>query len=188
MAAHAGSMAEVATVTEAAMRGELDFAASLQQRVATLAGLPVSALTHVRDSVVLTPGARQLVAGLQQRDCQVGLVSGGFSEIVEPLAAELGIELVAANRLQVRDGQLTGSTDGDVIDRDAKKRYLRQWAATSRVPLAATVAVGDGANDLGMLDAAGLGVAFCATPVVAERAAVTLSFPRLDALLGLLGA
>jgi phosphoserine phosphatase len=185
IAEHAGTRDEVAAVTERAMRGELDFAASLRERVATLAGVPVAALDKVRAAVELTPGARELVAECQARGWAFGLVSGGFAEIVEPVAQELGITLLRANRLEVADGVLTGRTVGPVIDRAAKAATLREWAAALDIPLERTVAVGDGANDLGMIEIAGVGVAFNAKPVVREQAPHSIE-GRLDAVLDLL--
>jgi phosphoserine phosphatase len=185
IAEHAGTRDEVAAVTERAMRGELDFAASLRERVATLAGVPVEALDKVRAAVELTPGARELVAECQARGWAFGLVSGGFAEIVEPIAAELGINLLRANRLEVADGVLTGRTVGPVIDREAKAATLREWAAALDIPLEHTVAVGDGANDLGMIEIAGVGVAFNAKPVVRAQAPHSIEH-RLDTVLDLL--
>ncbi len=185
IAEYAGTRDEVAAVTDRAMRGELDFAASLRERVATLAGVPVAALDKVRAAVELTPGARELVAACQARGWAFGLVSGGFAEIVEPIAAELGIELVRANRLEVADGVLTGRTIGPVIDREAKAATLREWAEHLGIPLEHTVAVGDGANDLGMIGIAGVGVAFNAKPLVREQAPHSIE-GRLDAVLDLL--
>jgi len=187
LAEHAGTREEVAAVTERAMRGELDFAASLRERVATLAGLDAGVLAEVRARVSLTPGARELVAAVHDAGGTVGVVSGGFAEVVEPLAASLGIKHVVANTLEVEDGRFTGRTTGPVVDRAAKERHLRAWAEADGVPLERVVAVGDGANDLDMLDAAGLGVAFCAKPVVQEQADAAVGFQRLDAVLGLLG-
>lgn len=181
LAEHAGTRERVAAITERAMRGELDFAASLAERVATLAGVPASALAEVGARIELSPGAADLVAAVRRSGGQVGLVSGGFAEIVEPLAAGLGIELVRANRLETRDGALTGRTTGPVIDRPAKARHLREYAAALGVPLERTVAIGDGANDLDMLHAAALGIAYCAKPVVAAAADAAITFPRLDA-------
>ena len=187
LAAHAGTQPQVREITERAMRGELDFAASLRDRVATLAGLPVGVLADVRREVRLTPGARTLVATLHGLGCQVALVSGGFAEVVGPLAADLGIGLTHANRLAVRDGRLTGEVDGPVVDRAAKADALRRFAAQVGVSPARTVAIGDGANDLDMLAAAGLGIAFNAKPVVRAQAHTSVSVPRLDTVLYLLG-
>ncbi|WP_452176752.1 phosphoserine phosphatase SerB [Georgenia ruanii] len=187
IAEHAGTREQVAEVTERAMRGELDFAASLRERVATLAGLDVAVLEDVRAAVTLTPGARELVEAVHAGGGRVGLVSGGFAEIVDPLARSLGIDHVVANRLEVDGGRLTGRTVGPVIDRAAKETHLRAWARADGVPMERVVAVGDGANDLGMLAAAGLGVAFCAKPIVKAEAAAAVGFPRLDAVLGLVG-
>jgi phosphoserine phosphatase len=187
LARHAGREAEVAAVTEAAMRGELDFAASLRARVATLAGLPESVLEEVRGEVRLTPGARTLVRTLRRLGMTVGLVSGGFGEVVRPIAADLGIEHVRANRLEVADGRLTGRVVGAVVDRAGKAAALRDFAALEGLPMSRTVAVGDGANDLDMLAAAGLGVAFNAKPVVRQQADTSVSVPYLDAVLFLLG-
>ncbi len=187
LAEHAGRAAEVAAVTEAAMRGELDFAQSLHARVATLAGLPASVLDEVRDAVRLTPGARTLVRTLKRLGFTVGVVSGGFVEVVEPIAEELGVDHVRANRLEVVDGVLTGRVVGDVVDRAGKAAALREFAALEGLPLARTVAIGDGANDLDMLAVAGLGVAFNAKPMVRSRADTSLTVPYLDAVLFLLG-
>lgn len=187
LAQHAGTREQVAAVTERAMRGEIDFADSLRERVATLTGLDAGVVDAVRDAVVLTPGARELVAAVRAGGGRVGLVSGGFAEIITPIATELGIDRVVANRLEVDAGRLTGRTVGPVVDRAAKATHLRAWARSDGLPLERVVAVGDGANDLDMIAAAGLGVAFCAKPIVQEQAAGTVSFPRLDAVLGLLG-
>lgn len=184
LAAHAGSQALVAEITERAMRGEIDFAESLHERVATLAGLPVSVLGAVRDEVRLTPGARELVAEAHRRGWPVGLVSGGFIEVVGPLAEELGITLARANALEVDGGRLTGRVDGPVVDRAAKAETLREYARRTGVPLARTVAIGDGANDLDMMAAAGYSVAFDAKPVVAAAADAAVR-GRLDVVLAL---
>lgn len=187
MAAHAGREAEVRAVTEAAMRGELDFAQSLHQRVAALAGLPENIFADVFDQVRLTPGARTLVTTLHDLGFAIGLVSGGFIEVVGPLAAQLGIAHVHANALEVVDGRLTGRVSGPVVDRAAKAATLKRFAAEEGLPLSRTVAVGDGANDLDMLAAAGLGIAFNAKPAVRAVADTSLNFPYLDAVLFLLG-
>ncbi len=187
LAAHAGSADEVAKVTESAMRGELDFAASLRERVALLAGLDVSVVDSVRASLRLTRGARTLIRTLQRLGYKCGIVSGGFTSVIEPLAAELGIDYVAANTLEIIDGKLTGKVLDPVIDRDGKTEALRRFARAAGVPLSQTVAVGDGANDLGMIAAAGLGVAFNAKPMVRDAADTALSVPYLDTILYLLG-
>ncbi|MBD3780418.1 MAG: phosphoserine phosphatase SerB [Micrococcales bacterium] len=184
LAAHAGSRDEVAAITERAMRGDLDFTASLRARVATLAGLPVSVFAEVLEEVVVTPGAVELLAELDRRGWPVGLVSGGFVEVVGPLAARLGIPRYRANALEVSGGALTGRVAGEVVDRAVKARTLREYAAETGVPLERTVAIGDGANDLDMLAAAGLGVAFNAKPVVCEQADAVVR-GRLDAVLEL---
>ena len=186
LAERAGSGALVAEITERAMRGELDFAASLHERVATLAGLPETALAEVSGQMQLSPGAERLVAELHRRGWPVGLVSGGFIELVAPLAERLGISFVRANSLEVHDGVLTGRVTGDVVDREAKARALVELAEHEGVPLADTVAVGDGANDLGMLAVAGLGIAYNAKPVVQEQADVALVDRPLDAVLEVL--
>ncbi len=187
IAARAGREAEVAAVTDRAMRGELDFAESLHERVALLAGLPASVLDEVRAQVRLTPGARTLVRTLKRLGFTVGLVSGGFIEIVRPLADLLGIEHAEANRLEVRDGVLTGRVLGAVVDRAAKAEALRRFARDEGIALSRTIAIGDGANDLDMLDAAGLGIAFNAKPVVRAQADTSVTVPYLDAVLYLIG-
>ena len=184
LAARAGSQELVAAITERAMRGELDFAASLHERVATLAGLSVDVFDEVRAEVELTPGAAELVAEVRSRGWSVGLVSGGFIEVVAPLARPLGIELVRANTLEVADGRLTGRVTGAVIDRAAKAVALRDYAAAVGADLADTVAIGDGANDLDMLATAGFGIAFNAKPVVVEQADAAVD-DRLDNVLTL---
>lgn len=187
IAEHAGCADAVADVTRRAMNGELDFAASLRARVELLAGVPESALELVRDRVRLTPGARTLCRTLHHLGYQVALVSGGFHEVVDPIAAELGVEEVRANRLEVVDGRLTGRTVGPVIDRAAKAAALREIARKYRIPMERTVAIGDGANDLDMLASAGLGIAFNAKPLVRARAHTAVNVPYLDSVLYLLG-
>ncbi len=187
LAARAGRAAEVARITAAAMNGELDFEESLRARVAALAGLPVGVLDEVREHLVLTPGARTLIRTLQRLGFRCGIVSGGFSQITDPLAAALGLDFAAANTLEVADGQLTGGLVGEVVDRAGKARALARFAAQYGIPLEQTVAVGDGANDLDMLNAAGLGIAFNAKPVVREQADAALNQPYLDAVLQVLG-
>jgi phosphoserine phosphatase len=187
LAAHAGRAAEVHAVTESAMRGELDFTASLHRRVAVLAGLPASVLAEVAREVRLTPGARTLVRTLHRLGFTVALVSGGFTPIVRSIAADLGISHVRANDLEVEDGVLTGRVLGTVVDRAGKAAALREFAAAEGLPLSRTVAIGDGANDLDMLQAAGLGVAFNAKPVVRDQAHTSVNVPYLDTVLFLLG-
>jgi phosphoserine phosphatase len=187
LAAHAGRLAEVAAVTEQAMRGELDFAESLRHRVAALEGLPVSALDEVYAAIELAPGARTLVRTLKRLGYQFAIVSGGFSQITGKLAADLGIDYAKANELEIADGKLTGRVVGEIVDRPGKATALRRFAAESGTPLTQTVAIGDGANDLDMLAAAGLGVAFNAKPVVRAAADTHLSVPYLDTILYLLG-
>ena len=187
LAARAGCADEVAKITESAMRGELDFAASLRERTALLAGLDASVLDAVRASLRLTPGARTLIRTLKRLGYKCGIVSGGFTAVIEPLAASLGIDYVAANTLEVADGKLTGRVLEPIIDREGKTEALSRFARTAGVPLSQTVAVGDGANDLGMIAAAGLGIAFNAKPMVRDAADTALSVPYLDTVLYLLG-
>jgi phosphoserine phosphatase len=187
LADRAGCAAEVAKVTESAMRGELDFAASLRERVALLAGLDAEVLDSVRASLRLTPGARTLIRTLKRLGYKCGIVSGGFSAVIQPLADSLGIDYVAANTLEVAAGKLTGRVLEPILDRDGKTEALRGFAQAAGVPLSQTVAVGDGANDLGMIGAAGLGVAFNAKPVVRDAADTAVNVPYLDTILYLLG-
>jgi phosphoserine phosphatase len=187
LAARAGCAGEVAKLTAAAMRGELDFAAALRERVALLAGLDAGVLDEVRDELRLTAGARTLIGTLGGLGYKFGIVSGGFVQVIAPLAAELGIDYVAANVLEISAGKLTGRLSGPLIDRSAKAEALRRFAADAGVPPSQTVAVGDGANDLDMIAAAGLGIAFNAKQVVRDAADTSLSVPYLDAILYLLG-
>ncbi|MCV7232676.1 phosphoserine phosphatase SerB [Mycobacterium branderi] len=187
LAARAGAQAAVAAITDAAMRGELDFTTSLHQRVATLAGLPVEVVEDVASQLELTPGARTTLRTLRRLGFHVGVVSGGFRQVIEPLAEELMLDFVAANKLEIVDGKLTGRVVGPVIDRAGKAEALRDFAAQAGVPMEQTVAVGDGANDIDMLAAAGLGVAFNAKPALREVADASLSYPYLDTVLFILG-
>jgi phosphoserine phosphatase len=183
----AGVGDQVAKVTEAAMRGELDFTESLLARVQLLDGLPVSALEEVRDEVTLTRGARTLVRTLKRLDYRFAIVSGGFTQVTDSIAAELGIDYAAANTLEILNGRLTGRLVGPVLDRAGKAEALARFADSCGVPLSQTVAIGDGANDLDMIAAAGLGIAFNAKPIVREVADTAVSVPYLDAILFLLG-
>ena len=187
LAARAGCVEQVAKITEAAMRGEHDFAASLRERVALLAGLDVAALDEVRREVRLAPGARTLISTLQHLGFRCGIVSGGFTQITDGLARELGLDFAAANTLEVAEGKLTGRLTGPIIDRPGKAEALRRFADQAGVPLSQTVAVGDGANDLDMIAAAGLGVAFNAKQVVRDAADASVTVPYLDTVLYLLG-
>ncbi|ORX14368.1 phosphoserine phosphatase [Mycobacterium szulgai] len=187
LAARAGAEGKVAAITEAAMRGELDFAESLEQRVATLAGLPASVIDDVAEQLELMPGARTTLRTLQRLGFRCGVVSGGFRRIIEPLAEELKLDFVAANQLEIVDGILTGRVVGTIVDRPGKATALRAFAEQYGVPMEQTVAVGDGANDIDMLIAAGLGIAFNAKPALREVADASLSHPYLDTVLFLLG-
>lgn len=166
----AGVGPQVADITERAMRGELDFAQALEERLALLAGLPETIFTQVLERIHLTDGAKKLVDELHRRGYKVGLVSGGFHENVDPLARELGIDYVKANRLEVADGKLTGRSSGEIVTKDTKVAMLKAWAAENGLNLSQTIAMGDGANDLPMIQTAGLGVAFNAKPIVREQA------------------
>jgi phosphoserine phosphatase len=187
LAARAGAEGKVAAITEAAMRGELDFAQSLLQRVATLAGLPATVIDEVADQLELMPGARTTLRTLRRLGFHCGVVSGGFRRIIQPLAEELKLDYVAANELEIVDGALTGRVIGPIVDRAGKAKALRDFARQAGVPLEQTVAVGDGANDIDMLATAGLGVAFNAKPALREVADASLSYPYLDTVLFLLG-
>ena len=178
---------EVREITHRAMNGELDFEESLRARVAMLRGLPESVLTEVLDDVHFTPGAATLCRTLHRLGYQVALVSGGFSEVVAPLAAQLGVTRFRANTLEIVDGHLTGQLVGTVIDRAAKATALFEYARELDIPLSRTVAIGDGANDLDMLHAAGLGIAFNAKPYVRDSAHASVNTPYLDTVLYLLG-
>jgi len=187
LAAHSGHQDEVADLTERAMRGELDFEASLRERVSLLKGIPASALDEVYDELVLAPGARTLVRILRRLGYRFALVSGGFSQITDRLAAELDVHYARANELEVVDGLLTGQILGDVVDRAGKATALRFFAEQVGVPIESVVAIGDGANDLDMLEIAGLGIAYNAKALVQEAADTSVNVPYLDAILYLLG-
>jgi len=187
LARQAGCEAAVAAVTERAMAGELDFADSLRERVAALRGTPQSALQQVSDSIRLTPGARTLCRTLISLGYRLALVSGGFEEIVGPLAQQMGVHRYRANRLEVADGLLTGRVLAPIVDRAGKAAALREFAEEFGFDVTRTVAIGDGANDLDMLAAAGLGVAFNAKPAVAAAADASVTAPYLDSVLYLLG-
>jgi phosphoserine phosphatase len=187
LGAHAGVAKEIKEITDSAMRGELDFEASLRARVALLKGLPESIIEEVRAEISLTPGARTLVTTLHKLGHSVAVVSGGFLSIIEPILKELGIIHYKANTLEIVDGVLTGGLTGPVIDRAAKASALREFAEREGVALSETIAIGDGANDLDMIAAAGLGIAFNAKPAVKAAADSSVSAPYLDSVLYLLG-
>lgn len=187
LAAYAGKEAEVAEVTERAMRGELDFAESLHERVRTLAGLDASVVERVAAAIELTPGARTTIRTLKRLGYKTGVVSGGFIQVIEPLARELELDFARANTLEIKDGKLTGRVIGPVIDRKAKAESLKEFAWSNGISLQQTVAVGDGANDIDMLSTAGLGIAFNAKPALREVADAAVNHPFLDQVLFILG-
>lgn len=182
IAHYAGTRDEVARITERAMNGELDFAQSLRERVATLAGVPERVFADVSRAITVTVGARNLVDAVHANGGAFGIVSGGFDEVVAPLARSLGIDHYCANRLEVKDGMLTGRVLGDIVTATTKVEMLHAWAAAHEVPMERTVAIGDGANDIPMMRTAGVGVAFCAKPAVREQIDNHLAIPRLDVL------
>ncbi len=187
LAAHAGHESEVAAVTEQAMRGEIDFESALRARVRLLAGLDAGVLDQVYDDIVITPGARTMVRTLRRLGYRFAVVSGGFTHITDRLAEDLGIHYSRANELEIVDGRLTGEIVGDVVDRAGKARALREFAEKVGVPEASVIAIGDGANDLDMLNAAGLGIAYNARPIVQRAADTSVNVPYLDAIMYLLG-
>jgi phosphoserine phosphatase len=183
----AGKGAEIAAITESAMRGELDFEPSLRARVKFLAGLPESVLTDVQKEITLTPGARTLVRTLHKLGHHVALVSGGFESVIAPIVADLGIKHIRANNLEIIDGKITGNLSGPIVDRAGKAKALREFADEHSIAMEQTIAIGDGANDLDMISIAGLGIAFNAKPAVKAAADSSLSAPYLDSVLYLLG-
>ena len=187
LAARAGVGSEVISITEQAMRGEIDFEKSLRARVALLKGLPVSAISEVQKQILLTPGAKTLVSTLHTLGHTVAVVSGGFIDVIAPLLKELDIKYFKANSLGIENGVLTGEVIGPVIDRAAKAAALREFAVAQSISMDQTIAIGDGANDLDMIAAAGLGIAFNAKPAVKAAADSSISQPYLDSVLYLLG-
>jgi phosphoserine phosphatase len=187
LAAEAGQQAAVAAVTERAMAGEIDFSESLHQRVALLAGLPDSVLNVVRERIQLTPGARTLCRTLNRLGYRIALVSGGFTQVIAPIAQELGVADLRANTLEIESGVLTGRVVGEIIDRPGKRKVLEDLAVRFGIPRRRTIAIGDGANDIDMLEAAGLGVAFNAKPVARAAADASVSVPFLDSVLYMMG-
>lgn len=187
LAAHAGKEAEVKEITDRAMRGEIDFAESLRERVATLEGLPATIIDEVAQSIVLTPGARTTIRTLKHLGFKCGVVSGGFNQVIAPLAKSLELDFMRANELDIKDGILTGKVNGAIVDRAGKAKALTEFAAQERIPLWQTVAVGDGANDIDMLKTAGMGIAFNAKPALRTVADNSVNFPYLDEVLFMLG-
>ncbi|MCJ1707236.1 phosphoserine phosphatase SerB [Microbacterium sp. VKM Ac-2923] len=186
LADEAGRGAEVAAATEAAMRGEVDFATSLRSRVKALAGISTDAFARAIARIEPTPGVRELITAVHERGGVVGVVSGGFHEVLDTVAPDLGVDLWRANRLAATDGELTGDVAGEIVDATAKAETLRAWATDHGVPLASTFAIGDGANDLEMMAVAGLGLAFNAKPAVRERADLVIGAVDLAEVIPLL--
>ena len=182
----AGVGAQVAAITERAMRGELDFEAALRERVGLLKGLPEDIFARIAERIHFTPGAEDLVKELHKRGYKVGLVSGGFHETVDRLAEQLGIDYVKANRLEIRQGLLTGQVLGEIVTKDTKLAMLKAWAAENNLELNQTIAMGDGANDLPMIQAAGIGIAFMAKPIVREQAPYQIQERNLYRVIDLL--
>jgi phosphoserine phosphatase len=187
LAAKAGVLEKVSAITESAMRGELDFEASLRARVALLKGLPEFAIQQVQEEISLTDGAEDLVSELHAKGHSVALVSGGFIDIIEPMIQSLSIKYYKANALEIVDGFLTGGLIGPIIDRAAKASALREFATSSEVAIENTVAIGDGANDLDMMALAGLSIAFNAKPIVAQSADLMINEPSLRSVQTLIG-
>lgn len=187
VADYAGVRDRVAEITERAMRGELDFEGSLRERVRLLEGVSLEEIAEVRGRITVTQGVPELVEGVHRAGGVVGVVSGGFHEVLDPLAEELGLDRWRANRFAAVDGRLTGEVDGEIVGREAKRETLEQWAGELGVPLERTVAIGDGANDLGMMSVAGLSIAFDAKPVVRDEASVSMPRRDLAQVLALLG-
>lgn len=188
IAQRSGSYEEVVKVTERAMRGELDFSESLIERVKTLRDVPAHVFTEVLSQIQLTDGVRAMCHGLKAKEHYIGAVSGGFIEVLQPLAANLGIDFARANNLEIVAGKLTGEVEGQIVSPEVKAEMLRAWADETNTPIERTIAVGDGANDLKMLEESALGVAFNAKPIVAEKADISVTQRRLDVILALVAA
>ena len=187
LADEAGVRAEVAEITDRAMRGEIDFEQSLRERVSMLKGLPESVFDRVQERIRLSDGARTLISAVHASGGRVGAVSGGFNQILRPLASKLNLDYYAANELEVVDGLLTGQLLGEVIDRAAKAAKLELWAQDFGISVELVAAIGDGANDLDMFESAGLSFAYNAKPAVRERADVIIDAPDLSLVIPHLG-
>ena len=186
LAEHSGNREKVAEITERSMRGEIDFSTSLIERVATLKGLPESVLGQTAKSLTPTKGASELIQGIHERGGKAAAVSGGFIQLLTGLKRELNLDYAQANTLGVENGRLTGEVVGELVNREAKAKYLKLWAEVNEIPLERTFAIGDGANDLGMMAIAGLSVAFCAKPIVRESADVVIDERDLTKVIALL--
>lgn len=186
LAEHSGNREKVAEITERSMRGEIDFSTSLIERVATLKGLPESVLEQTAKSLTPTKGASELIQEIHKRGGKAAAVSGGFIQLLNGLKVELNLDYAQANTLGVENGMLTGEVVGELVNREAKAKYLKLWAQENDIPLERTFAIGDGANDLGMTMIAGLSVAFCAKPVVRESADVVIGERDLTKVIALL--
>lgn len=186
LAAKAGVLDEVSRITESAMRGEMDFEQSLRARVALLKGLDQSVISEVQAEITITDGARELVSTLHSKGHSVSLVSGGFIDIIEPMIKELSIQYFKANKLEIINSVLTGGLVGPIIDRAAKGSALIEFASMSGVEIIHTVAIGDGANDLDMMAAAGLSIAFNAKPIVIDAADLSITEPSLRSVIDLI--
>jgi phosphoserine phosphatase len=186
LADYAGTRAQVSEITDRAMRGELDFSQSLKERVATLAGLDEKILGEVAKALRPTQGAKELVDEIRVRGGKSAAVSGGFIQLLDPVKSQIGFDFAHANTLEVSNGKLTGKVSGEIVDREVKARMLRTWATELELPLEKTIAVGDGANDLGMMEIAGLSIAFDAKPLVRKEAKVSLNQRDLAQIISLL--
>ncbi|WNZ90949.1 phosphoserine phosphatase SerB [Streptococcus iniae] len=182
----AGLGREIAKITELAMKGHLDFEEALKERVSLLSGLSAEVFDSIYPMIHFQKGAKELVATLHERHYKIGLVSGGFHETVDRLVAELGIDYVMANRLQVRDDTLTGKLEGPIVTKEVKCDKLKEWADLNGLDLSQTIAVGDGANDLMMIKEAGIGIAFCAKELVKQEATYRIDIPDLREVLAII--
>ena len=188
LADYAGVMPEVKTITEQAMSGELDFRQSLERRVGLLEGLSDEIFQWLKPQIELTPGVQELIAAVHGLGGKIGAVSGGFSQVLEPLANEIGLDYWMANSLEVLDGKLTGCLVGPVIDAEAKATALRSWATESGIAIEKTIAIGDGANDIPMLKCAGYAVAFRPKPILKQYADLVIEKNSLASLIAKLGS